>query len=259
MSQYLSNNKSALFSIEDDVDDDEFLRHPQSGRSGYMMSDVQNSQQNNFQELHQQRLEQQKEIQSRILKSSQRSLGLLMDSEAIGVSTAEELLRQREQLERTEKRLDEINTTLRFSQKHIQGIKSAFGSLKNYWSGRNSSEAQGSRPKAESPISDSCSTLVEAMETAKPFAASSSQNHPGLRVRGLVPEQSYSVNDPEKAINENLNDMVHSITRLKGLASGLGQEIDSQNELVENIIGKTERADITMQRQNKDMNRLLKR
>ena len=35
----------------------------------------------------------------------------------------QELLRQREQLERTEKRLDEINNTLRFSQKHIQGIK----------------------------------------------------------------------------------------------------------------------------------------
>lgn len=35
----------------------------------------------------------------------------------------QELLRQREQLERTEKRLDDINNTLRFSQKHIQGIK----------------------------------------------------------------------------------------------------------------------------------------
>lgn len=37
--------------------------------------------------------------------------------------TIQELLRQREQLERTEKRLDDINNTLRFSQKHIQGIK----------------------------------------------------------------------------------------------------------------------------------------
>lgn len=36
---------------------------------------------------------------------------------------AQELIRQREQLERTEKRLDDINNTLRFSQKHIQGIK----------------------------------------------------------------------------------------------------------------------------------------
>jgi hypothetical protein len=44
-----------------------------------------------------------------------------------------------------------------------------------------------------------------------------------------------------------------------GLAHGLGEEIDSQNELVENIIAKTERSDITIQRQNKDMARILKR
>jgi hypothetical protein len=35
----------------------------------------------------------------------------------------QELLRQREQLEGTEKHLDEINNTLRFSQKHITSIK----------------------------------------------------------------------------------------------------------------------------------------
>jgi hypothetical protein len=34
-----------------------------------------------------------------------------------------ELLHQREQLENTESRLDEINNTLRFSQKHITSIK----------------------------------------------------------------------------------------------------------------------------------------
>jgi len=39
----------------------------------------------------------------------------------------QELLRQREQLERTERRLDDINNTLRFSQKHIQGIKVKIG------------------------------------------------------------------------------------------------------------------------------------
>ncbi|KAG8281004.1 Synaptosomal-associated protein [Homalodisca vitripennis] len=289
-SQYLSNTKSSLFSVEDDVDDEEFLRHPPSGRSGYMINNGQSSYSNNLQDLHQQRLETQREIQSRIVQTSQRSLSLLRNSEEIGVSTAEvhgrkgldaglclrrihnqglrravmatvhELLRQREQLERTEKRLDEINTTLRFSQKHIQGIKSAFGSFKNYLSGK-TGEAQSARPKSESSSTLSSPMLLDAVEKTKPFAGSSSQDHPGLRVRGLVEEPSSSYadkNDPEKQINENLNEMVHSITRLKGLAYGLGEEIDSQNDLVENIISKTERADITLQRQNKDMTRLLK-
>lgn len=35
----------------------------------------------------------------------------------------QELVRQREQLQNTDRRLDEINSNLRVSQKHIQGIK----------------------------------------------------------------------------------------------------------------------------------------
>lgn len=93
MAQYLSNNKSSLFSVEDDVDDEEFLRHPPSGQSGYMMNSTDRpkpvSHSNDFQDLHQQRLEKQREIQSRIVQTSQRSLSLLRNSEEIGVSTAE--------------------------------------------------------------------------------------------------------------------------------------------------------------------------
>jgi len=35
----------------------------------------------------------------------------------------QELARQREQLQNTEHKLDEINSALRISQRHIQGIK----------------------------------------------------------------------------------------------------------------------------------------
>lgn len=89
-SHYLSNNKTSLFSVEDDVDDEEFLRHPPSGNSGYMInnSSTDNSH-SNLQDLHQQRLEKQREIQNRMVQSSQRSLSLLRNSEEIGVSTAE--------------------------------------------------------------------------------------------------------------------------------------------------------------------------
>lgn len=42
----------------------------------------------------------------------------------------------------------------------------------------------------------------------------------GLRVRGLTAEPSYTdAHDPEKQINDNLDEMVHSITRLKGIIS----------------------------------------
>lgn len=44
-----------------------------------------------------------------------------------------------------------------------------------------------------------------------------------------------------------------------GLALGLGEEIDSQNDLVENILSKADKADINMGRQNKELNRILKK
>lgn len=81
--------------------------------------------------------ERKRQIEENTIRSTQHSLSILRDSEQIGIATAEELMRQREKLEKTDKQLDDINNTLRFSQKHINGIKSVFSSLKNYMSGRN--------------------------------------------------------------------------------------------------------------------------
>lgn len=128
MSGHKYVNSDKLFA-DDDVDDDTFLRN---SRHNY-------NSQPTFEEQRQAFLERKLEIENRTLQSTERSIGLLRDSEQVGIATAEELSRQREQLERTDKRLDEINQTLRFSQKHINGIKSVFSSLKNYISGRNDS------------------------------------------------------------------------------------------------------------------------
>lgn len=82
---YLSDPKNPFFSLEDDVDDETFLknapaRNPSAGRY------------QNFNDLTQQRqqlLERRKEIEDRTIKSSERSVSLLRDSEQIGVATAE--------------------------------------------------------------------------------------------------------------------------------------------------------------------------
>ena len=81
-------------------------------------------------------MEKRREIEERTLDSSQRSLGLLHESEKVGMATAEELARQKEQLRGTEQRLDDINSTLKQSERHLQGIKGIFGGLRNYFSGK---------------------------------------------------------------------------------------------------------------------------
>jgi synaptosomal-associated protein 29 len=135
------NSEPKFSSFDKDVDDDSFLRHSKSGSSGYMFqSDDLSREQRDLENQRLQLLEKRRQIEERTLESSNRSIGLLRDSEQIGVATAEvrfassiflmhsilslkELLHQREQLENTESRLDEINNTLRFSQKHISSIK----------------------------------------------------------------------------------------------------------------------------------------
>lgn len=115
---------------EEDIDDELFLRN--SRRSSNMQPTF-----DTFDDQLQSFAEKKRAIENRTLNSTEKSINVLRETEQIGIATAEELMRQREKLEKTDKQLDEINATLRFSQKHINGIKSVFSSLKNYMSGKN--------------------------------------------------------------------------------------------------------------------------
>ena len=101
-------------SPDDDIDDDAFLNHPRAGSSGYMLPQHSRpSSVMSLEERQRQILMKKREIEEETLKSSDRSLGLLFESEKVGAATAEELGRQKETLLRTEGRLDEINHTLK--------------------------------------------------------------------------------------------------------------------------------------------------
>ncbi|XP_065333799.1 synaptosomal-associated protein 29 [Cloeon dipterum] len=247
-----------------DVDDDAFLRHSKSGSSGYMFqSDSLSREQQDLEDRRLQLLEKRRQIEQRTVESSNRSIGLLRDSEQIGVATAEELVRQREQLERTESRLDEINNTLRFSQKHINGIKSVFGSLKNYISGRgaNANNANASTSQRPAEVSRETTALASRLQEMKP--ESPNDDHPALRIRGLTEERTSSgssgIRDANRVLDDNLDEMCSGLARLKGLASGLNEEIVGQNEMLDRITTKTEKADTTIDHQNRDMRRILKK
>lgn len=61
------------------------------------------------------------------LTSTQRSAQHLHSAEQHGVNTAQNLLEQREKLERTKKNLDEINYTTQQTQRSLNSLKSVFG------------------------------------------------------------------------------------------------------------------------------------
>lgn len=212
------------------------------------------------------------EIERRTLMSTHRSLGLLEDTEQVGIATAEELARQREQLEQTSERLDNINATLRFSQKHLNGLKSMFGGLKNYLGsgGKDYTPKMSSSPSG-SKLSDSSSSQPTTITQSRvgggaggggigsdPFA-----DHPVNRLRQDAPppaEQQVvagSSQQFQQRLDQNLEGMVGSLSRLKNLALDLNTEIDSQNDLLDNITNKVEDADITVAKQNNQMHKLL--
>ncbi|XP_034827587.1 synaptosomal-associated protein 29 [Maniola hyperantus] len=256
-------NSNNLFEDDDDVDDATFVK---SYRQRFPPSQPKPSQSPYIAELERQRqitLQKQKEIEQRTVDSSIRSIGLLRESEQIGIATAEELARQREQLENTNKRLDDINTNLTYSQKHLNGIKSVFYGFKNYLSGK----SDQTPPKSQISPSSSGSkvgTSGRFDDTITSMSASGSDNfgsHPSTRLRGL---DSQATAEPipdsqriNKILDENLDEMVSHISRLKGLGMALGEEITQQNELIDKIHDKADDADIKIGQQNKQMNKLL--
>ncbi|XP_014219029.1 synaptosomal-associated protein 29 [Copidosoma floridanum] len=270
---YLRDPKTPFFSLEDDVDDETFLRsapprYPTS--SNYGVGNHYQNYNDELQRKQQELIERRKMIEERTIQSSERSLKTLLDTEHIGIATAEELIKQREQLERTDRRLDDINSTLRFSQKHIQGIKSVFGGLKNYFSGSksmelpNGSSASGLRSPT-SPLSPTSESILAERLNSSAQSTRRSSEHPYLRVRGLTEEeemdnfQQTHLRNAAAVLEQNLDEMSGSIATLKNLAIGLSEEINTQNDLIDNITDKAERADITIQRQNKDIRNLLKK
>merc|ERR1712018_720623 len=154
-------------------------------------------------ERHQQLLLKKKEIEAETLKSSSRSLGLLYESEKVGVATGQELQRQKEQLLRTEGRLDEINSTLKTSERHLNGIKSVFGGIKNYLFAKNStnpspSSASGAPIQSNEERKKNHHFMNDDLDTMR------EENHPALRSRGLVEnQQSQSV---DEVLDKNLDE-----------------------------------------------------
>lgn len=262
---------------DDDIDDYEFLNHPKQGQSGYMLgSAISGEQRNEWEVKRMQLLEERRRIEERSLQSTNNSLGLLHESEQVGILTAEELLKQREQLQNIEENLDTINNTMRTSQKHINSLKSIFGGIKNYFSKGNASDPVVRQPETVSSRKPP-SSLHDTVGDLRTDSKLNEVTHPALSIRGI----SYDDNDDESdmkppkihssaastrfttdiegRIDQNLDDLSMGLGRLKNLAIGLHDEIETQNDMIDAIHNKADKADETLEYQNRQIKRILKK
>lgn len=256
---------------DEEVDDFQFLNHPKHGKTGYLLGSDDNNINSDMEQRRTQLLEEKRQIEERTLQGTKFSLGLLHESEQIGFATADELMRQREQLTNVEVKVDEINSTMRISQKHLNSMKSIFGGIKSYFSRSNSTTAiPVKQPQDEFiPAPTPLQTTVEKIKSTS--AVESQNHHPSLALRGIddvlaSPEEkpfetgydSYSQR-VEQQINTNIDQMSLGLGRLKSLAIGLGDEIEEQNTMLDRITGKVEKSDETLEYQNRQMRRILKK
>ncbi|KAF7200653.1 transcript variant X1 [Nothobranchius furzeri] len=109
--------------------------------------------------------------------SSHRSLGLIYESEKMGVETAEELVRQGEALKRADKMLEGMDQDLKTSQKHINSIKSVWGGLVNYFKGKPDAKPTPEEPKAY----ETNERLQKAMSSSREHEDKYQASHPNLR------------------------------------------------------------------------------
>lgn len=84
-------------------------------------------------------------------------------------------------------------------------------------------------------------------------------SHPGLQIRGLDEGSTRSGNQVDDILDRNLEEMSKGLSRLKGLAVNLNEELDEHNDIIDRLDHKSSTTQWRVEKQNKDMNKLLKK
>ncbi|XP_020499516.2 synaptosomal-associated protein 29 [Labrus bergylta] len=201
--------------------------------------------------------------------SSHRSIGLIYESEKMGVETGEELMRQGEVLKRTDKMLDNMDQDLKTSQKHITSIKSVWGGLVNYFKGKPEEKPIPEEPKAYQGSDRLQSALSSSREQEDKYQAS----HPNLRhlntegfgASASIDDSSSRQNgypqnrhlrEAHQTLDNNLDEMCSGLSRLKNLGIGLQSEIESQDDSIDALLNKVDKMDGKISKTNQQIKNL---
>ncbi|CAL1539257.1 unnamed protein product [Lymnaea stagnalis] len=221
---------------------------------------------NPFEDRHQHLIQQIENSENTQLESTQRALASIYDSEAMGIATAEELLRQAETLNNIETKTEGMQQNLKTSQRHLNNIKSVFGGIKNWWS---SDKKSAQAPTPEESANSKLKTTIESIEKTKPDT-SGFYDDEDVDARFMAGAKKpvagqYSMITPvtrsarEEEVDQNLSLMCDGMSRLKGLALGLGDEIQRQNDQLDRINVKVDSTDVLLSHQNTQMRGILKK
>uniref|UniRef100_A0A7E4VT78 t-SNARE coiled-coil homology domain-containing protein n=1 Tax=Panagrellus redivivus TaxID=6233 RepID=A0A7E4VT78_PANRE len=189
------------------------------------------------------------------LDSTQRSAQRLENSEQLATNTAQELLAQREKLERTEKNLDDIHRTTHETQRNLNSLKSIFGGFfKNKFSRAPPKETT---TKVSSSASESKLSSHLNGDAGRSSSIASPSSGPSLSAESRSAMKGTRFEAMDNQIDENLDMMSAQLGNLRTLGRALGTEVEDQNQMLDRIQAKADRNDSTVRSQDTQMKKLL--
>ncbi|XP_073442433.1 synaptosomal-associated protein 23 isoform X2 [Dendrobates tinctorius] len=163
------------------------------------------------------------------LESTRRMLTLAEQSQDAGVKTLTMLDEQGEQLKRVEEGLDQINKDMREAEKNLTELNKCCGLCvcpgrrsKNFETGDVYKKAWGSK---EQGSDDVVSKQPRQVNGQQPSGAAQSG--------GYIKKVTNDAREDE--MDENLHQVGNIIGNLKNMAIDMGNEIDSQNKVIDRI------------------------
>ena len=171
----------------------------------------------------------------RMEEASANSLRTLNECLHMGADTTEELDRQAEGLDRTERRLDEMHLDLDQSKKHMRQIKSPFGGIANYFA----------RKKKVDEVTD---------PKALKGAAKSQTRHSSKGSKSAAqPSMAQMPSTGNKTVDRNCDEMSKALHQLRGMGELIGEQLEDSNAQIDRIQYKMERTDVKIKGLNKDI------
>lgn len=173
-------------------------------------------------------------------------------TEAMAADTMRELSKQTEQLKDVDRKIDEIDNHITFSERTVRGMSSIFGAIKNVFTSGSYIEtptaaaAPRTTPGSSSSLNSSSSSSSSAPrqpirpDASKPFDWQQQQKAANPAVVASSSPNGYklAVQHEEQRQEDDLDLIAKSIGNLKGMAQAMNGELATQSTIVDGLDGK---------------------
>jgi len=188
---------------------------------------------------------QQNAVADQSLESTRNMVRLVEESQAAGVNTITMLEQQGEQLNRIEGGLDNINAEMKEAEKHLTGMEKWCGLCVMPWY---------KRKKIKDVDDSKWETSKDGTVVKKqPGGGVASGSHSGGTYIERITDDAR-----EDEMEENMQAVGSVLSNLKEMSQAMGGEIERQNKQLDKISGKTDVADVNIDRANMRTQKLLK-